>query len=83
MILYLVHDTEANTYSYPLVGPDLQTINQSLQTLNPENLKNLKVIKLDTINTPSDLLNIRVLKTNNKIRKLKSLFTPELSSPTI
>lgn len=61
MILYLIHDLQQNTYSHPLVGPDLGTVNQSLLQLNPENLSDLKVVVLDTLETLDDLLKLRVI----------------------
>lgn len=60
MILYLIHDLQQKTYSHPLVGPDLSTVKQSLKQLNPENLQDLKVVVLDTLETLDDLLNLRI-----------------------
>lgn len=72
MILYLIHDLQQNSYSHPLVGPDLSTVKLSLKQLNPENLSNLKVVVLDTLETLEDLLSLKIQK--------KSITTKILSS---
>lgn len=60
MILYLVHDSTTNSYSHPLVGPDLQTVVHSLQTLNPSNLSSLSIFILTELTNLSELLLLHV-----------------------
>ena len=55
MLLYLVYDSTAKTVSYPLTAPNAETAYQALQELNPENLSDLIIHPLLTLNSPLDL----------------------------
>lgn len=62
MLLYIVFDEQNQTYSQPLLAPDLPTAQHALNAINPENLNSLLIYPITTIVTPSDLLQLQVNK---------------------
>lgn len=55
MLLYLVYDTKNETVSYPLTAPSLEIAQASLYKLNPQNISDLIIHPLLTLNHPLDL----------------------------
>lgn len=70
MLLYLVHDLEKSTYSYPIVGENLPTIIQSLEVLNPENLHSLSIIPLIDFSSIPHLISL----INDKIKSHEPIY---------
>lgn len=60
MLLYLVYDKDQKTLSTPLLAPTLQIAQDSLNTINPENLNSLIIYPLATLNSPLDLFLLTV-----------------------
>lgn len=58
MILYLVYDQLNHTFSHPLVGPDLRTVQTSLAEMAPENLADLHVYEICELKDLTDLFRL-------------------------
>lgn len=54
-ILYVVYDKSKKTLSQPLIGPSLEVATDSLNLLNPENLSDLIIHPILTLNSNLDL----------------------------
>lgn len=59
MLLYVVFDKVKRTLSTPLLAPSLEIADSSLKELNPENLSDLIIHPLQTLNNPLDLFLLR------------------------
>ena len=55
MLLYLVFDRKQSTVSTPLLAPSLECAQRALEELNPENLSDLILHPLFTLDSPLDL----------------------------
>ncbi|UYD39240.1 MAG: hypothetical protein [Wigfec virus K19_170] len=62
-ILYLVFDSQKQTLSTPLLAPTLEIAQQSLNSLNPENLSSLSIHQLAILNSPLDLFLLSIDET--------------------
>jgi len=60
MLLYVVYDKDQKTLSTPLLAPTLEIAQNSLNTLNPENLTSLIIHPLAILSSPLDLFLISV-----------------------
>ena len=60
MLLYLVYDKDQKTLSTPLLAPTQEIAQNSLNTLNPENLNSLIIYPLAILNSPLDLFLISI-----------------------
>ena len=60
MLLYLVYDKDQKTLSTPLLAPTQEIAQNSLNTLNPENLHSLIIYPLAILNNPLDLFLISI-----------------------
>jgi len=60
MLLYVVYDKDQKTLSTPLLAPTQEIAQNSLNTLNPENLNSLIIYPLAILNSPLDLFLISI-----------------------
>jgi len=60
MVLYVVYDKDQKTLSTPLLAPTQEIAQNSLNSLNPENLNSLIIYPLAILNSPLDLFLISI-----------------------
>lgn len=71
MLLYIVYDKTQRTLTTPLLAPSLEIAQNSLQELNPENLNDLILHPLATLNSVLDIF----LITLDENKELPSFLT--------
>lgn len=77
MILYLVKDLKKQSYSHPIVAPDIQTVEDAFKKLNPENLSDLQIVVLTNFTKLADLEKLQISKSKKPLKKFK-LKSPRL-----
>lgn len=80
MLLYVVYDKDQKTLSTPLLAPTQEIAQNSLNTLNPENLNSLIIYPLAILNSPLDLFLISIDETKSLPEFLLSYFSTDSSS---